>query len=1544
MRVRGGLLGAVVLAGLIPVVGSVQARPTLTTISVDGQFADWQRVMANHAQVTWDGDGSSFGRTCVGAVDRDCAIGSTGRDIYRFAWTYDDDALYLFTERVDEGNNAHQYFYFFMDLDADAIMGPADKVLRASWSPNNPVETVLFEYVPADPAGDPMVSAAGWADGYAMPGALSDAVSWTASQPGQGGLSFEIGVPWTALGVPARTPIKFHVAAANSATGFSDAEDNCGGPDGRLGTFGFFGVEVRPDHVGGSLSPGETRYAHEVVNTGNDEDTFRLWTDSSRALRTALYADPDGDGVGDVLLAVDADGDGRYDGPGDSVSSDSDGDGWPDTGALAGGAVFPVVVHLTVPWGLNGRVDRTRLHARSTFAPVYEDSAEDVTGIGVLVIVPDGDLAGQSGATVLHRTTLLNNASTTETGRLRADGLLGWPVEVFVETSTGRTRLEDKDGDGLLETDPIPAGGRLGLQVAVHVPGDATMDARELSRITVAPQAEPTATFTARFGTRVAPAVEIRPSYRLADDTNLTAIPGDLVYFPQVLYNNQDAADCFDLSAVSSNGWTVHVWSDPDGDGSISDGRIVTSTCGDPALAPFGGAWPLVVEVVVPAGAAYGAADTTRITATAVAGGLDAAAVDETRVGHLVAYQDPSLGLQGRAYATCATAFIQAGGLASGTYRLDYVAPGGTVTRSAVLTPDGRGRALDAYTFDAVDPLGGWTVNLVEAATGAVLETLPLRVERSGRIVSAEVAPAGDGEGVAVDLVLESTNRRAPFVGTVVRMTVVSPDGRYLTADGNLAPYTGAEVSRQVGGVDLDAGAWTTVGLAIPAANLPQALAGPWEVRVSWDTSCGAPIASTVAALEVVPPAPTILQPSDGWATRDPDVTVAGTGLPGASVELSLDGTWSAPRPVAADGTWSTTYAALPDGTYRLVAVQTDDGGRTSNPSPAVAFTVDTVAPDAPRVLVPTEGEVLGTSAVTVEGTAEPGSTVVVREGGAEVGRGEVVADGTWSVQVALADGPHDLAVEAEDAAGNVSPATDRAFVVDTVAPDAPLVVTPVDGAMCAHAQVWIEGTAEPDSLVTVYEGTTALGSVRAAADGRWSLWPTFADGTHVVQAVAEDAAGNVSGPSSAVGFLVDTTPPDPPVLQTPTDGSVLVAADVSLAGTAEAGATVSVYDGADLLGTVVAAADGTWRLDVTFADGEHVLTAEAADVLENLSAPSDPATVVVDTVAPPAAVIERPAEGAVIGSRLVAVSGTAEPGTAIRVHEGTLVVGETQAAADGRWEVSNLLTQGRHVVVAESTDAAGHAAPASAARTFTVDTLAPDAPAIVAPLDGTRTRLTEHRVAGTAEAAGALRLFVDDVLAGETTVATDGTWAVPVTLGEGLHRLVAEVQDGLGHLSPRSGEVEVEVDRTGPAAPVIDAPVDGGVVDTLSLVAVGHTDEAAVVRIYLDGAPVGGALADVAGAFRLPVDGLAEGPHALRGEATDALGNGSGFGPAITFEVRLPEPPAPPQDPPEEIVGVATGCGCTAGGGSGRSGFGLLLAGLGLLVRRRRLSTKGRR
>ncbi|WP_447843640.1 Ig-like domain-containing protein [Pseudomonas aeruginosa] len=709
--------------------------------------------------------------------------------------------------------------------------------------------------------------------------------------------------------------------------------------------------------------------------------------------------------------------------------------------------------------------------------------------------------------------------------------------------------------------------------------------------------------------------------------------------------------------------------------------------------------------------------------------------------------------------------------------------PGSTVTLT-----DGNGNPIGQTTADGS---GNWSFT-----PGSQLP--------NGTVVNVTASDAAGNTSLpattTVDSSLPSIPQVDPSNGSVISGTADAGNTIIIT-DGNGNP---------IGQVTADgSGNWSfTPGIPLPDGTV---------VNVVARSPSNVDSAPAVITVDGVAPAAPVIDPSNG-------TEISGTAEAGATVILT-DGGGNPIGQATADGSGNWTFTPgtpLANGTV-INAVAQDPAGNTSGPA---SVTVDAIAPPAP-VIDPSNG-------VVISGTAEAGATVILTDGNGNP-IGQVTADGSgnWAFTPAtpLANGTVINAL-AQDAAGNNSSPTSA--TVDSLAPAAP-VIDPSNGSVIA-------GTAEAGATVILTDGNgNPIGQVTADGSGNWSFTPgtPLANGT-VVNAVAQDAAGNTSGPASTT---VDSVAPAAPVID-PSNGSVI-------AGTAEAGATVILTDGGgNPIGQATADGSGNWTFtpSTPLANGT-VINAVAQDPAGNTSGP---ASVTVDAIAPPAPVI-NPSNGVVI-------SGTAEAGATVILTDGNgNPIGQVTADGSGNWSFTpgTPLANGS-VINALAQDAAGNT---SGPASTTVDSVAPATP-VLDPSNGTV-------ISGTAE-AGATVILTDGGgnPIGQATADGSGNWSftpgTPLTNGTVIN---AVAQDAAGNTS---GPVSTTVDAVAPATPVID-PSNG--------VELSGTAEPGVRVILTDGNgnPIGQTLADGSGNWTFtPGTPLANGT-VVNAVAQDPAGNTSG-------------------------------------------------------------------
>lgn len=179
------------------------------------------------------------------------------------------------------------------------------------------------------------------------------------------------------------------------------------------------------------------------------------------------------------------------------------------------------------------------------------------------------------------------------------------------------------------------------------------------------------------------------------------------------------------------------------------------------------------------------------------------------------------------------------------------------------------------------------------------------------------------------------------------------------------------------------------------------------------------------------------------------------------------------------------------------------------------------------------------------------------------------------------------------------------------VAPPTPSSVGPAPNGVVTSASPTISGSgAIAGATVTVSVDGVVVGTTIALGDGTWSLTLTgtpLSDGAHTTTAQQTDPdGGDISTPSSALGFTVDSIAPPVPAISTPADNAV-VGTPTTFTGTCgEEGSTILLFvDGIQQTNTTTCTG-GVWTIvSDTQVDGTHTATARARDGASNASADS---------------------------------------------------------------------------------------------------------------------------------------------------------------------------------------------------------------------------------------------------------------------------------------------------------------------------------------------------
>ncbi|WP_353858901.1 Ig-like domain-containing protein [Azospirillum formosense] len=881
--------------------------------------------------------------------------------------------------------------------------------------------------------------------------------------------------------------------------------------------------------------------------------------------------------------------------------------------------------------------------------------------------------------------------------------------------------------------------------------------------------------------------------------------------------------------------------------------------------------------------------------------------------------------------AVAATATDAAGNVSPAgtqTLTIDTTAPNAPTVTSATLTnstaPTLTGIAetystvtvtVGGATYTTTATGGGWSIDLATATPTAGV--LTLNPNGANPVAATATDAAGNTSSAGTHtLTIDTTAPNAPTVtsatltnSTAPTLTGIAETYSTVTVTVGGATYTTTASPTGTWSINL-ATATPTSGALVLDAN------GANSVSVTATDAAGNTSSAGTQSLTIdttLPGAPAV---TSATLTNSATPTIAGTAEAGSTVTVTVGG--ATYTTTATGGSWSVGLSTAtptagvltlnPNGANPVAATATDAAGNVSAPG-TQTLTIDTTAPNAPAV---TSAVLTNSTTPTLTGTAEAGSTVTVTVGGATYTT--TATGGSWSIDLATAtpasgalslnaNGANPVAATATDAAGNVSTAGTQSLTIDTTAPTAPTITT----ALANSTTPTLTGTAEAGSTVTVTVGGATY--TTTATGGSWSVdlstaTPTAGaltlnpNGANPVSATATDAAGNTSS-AGTQSLTIDTTLPNAPAV---TSAALTKNATPTIAGTAEAGSTVTVTVGGATYTTT--ATGGSWSVDLSTAtptagvltlnpNGANPIAATATDAAGNVSAPGTQ-TLTIDTTPPGAPAVTS---AVLTNSTTPTLTGTAEAGSTVTVTVGGATY--TTTATGGNWSIDlatatpasgalSLNTNGANPISATATDAAGNVSPAGT-QSLVVDTTLPDAPTVTsAALSNSAT----PTLTGIAEAGSTVTVTVGG--ATYTTTATGGTWSVDLatatpTAGvltlnpNGANPVSATATDASGNVSA-PGTQTLTIDTTKPDAPTVTTALTNSTTPTLT----GTAEAGSTVTVTVGGATYT-TTATGAGAWSLnlataiPAAGTlsltANAANPVSVTATDAAGNTSPAG-----------------------------------------------------------------
>ena len=364
-------------------------------------------------------------------------------------------------------------------------------------------------------------------------------------------------------------------------------------------------------------------------------------------------------------------------------------------------------------------------------------------------------------------------------------------------------------------------------------------------------------------------------------------------------------------------------------------------------------------------------------------------------------------------------------------------------------------------------------------------------------------------------------------------------------------------------------------------------------VATNTDSAADEPMDETIPQIDV----PVLEAPVLTNGLEAGPVALSGSGTPGSTVRIIVDGTEVGTAEVGNDGSWSFDLD-LVEGSRTLSLEALDAAGdvATTVDFPAFDVTAPPIALAVPTLSLP-DGDLPGGS-VSLSGTGTPGSNVGIVIDGELLGTATVGDDGSWSFDTDLTAGDHDVRLQAIDLDGNVAgesegyglslselPAADE----DTVEFVPPTFDLPEAGL--AGGDVTLSGTGTPGSEVEIVVNGEVVGTAVVADDGTWHFPTTLPAGDYELALRSEDGSGTAVETDPVSFSFVDpdaATDSATPTLDAPADGSAADSGELRFSGTGEPGAEVEILDGELVVGTAVVGEDGSWQFSYTAEPGGH--------------------------------------------------------------------------------------------------------------------------------------------------------------------------------------------------------------------------------------------------------------------------------------------------------------------------------------------------------------------
>lgn len=358
-------------------------------------------------------------------------------------------------------------------------------------------------------------------------------------------------------------------------------------------------------------------------------------------------------------------------------------------------------------------------------------------------------------------------------------------------------------------------------------------------------------------------------------------------------------------------------------------------------------------------------------------------------------------------------------------------------------------------------------------------------------------------------------------------------------------------------------------------------------------------------------------------------LTISGTVEAGSAIQVGSGGSAIVGAVTYAGSSWNAVVTALAGGKNSFTVTAKDVAGNTAAPQ---VVDVNYLLP-APAITILPVSASTRSAVITISGTVDVGSTVVVTNKSTSVSGNAVVVGTAWSYDAGLAEGMNSLTVSAQKAQSAKS-FVNAAVTLDTVAPLLNVSAL-ANGSYTSTPVQNISGTVSDSGGASV----TVNGSPALLAGNSFSVPVALLNGANQVSVVALDAAGNTAVDTRIINY--DASKPYISILA-PVDNSFTSSTLLKISGSVDKTSVVAVA------GVPAVLDANNWSATVELLAGVNTIEIIATDLYGNSS--SVKRSITLDATKPTLAVVS-PAQDSAINVPNIAISGTVSDATALTLE-----------------------------------------------------------------------------------------------------------------------------------------------------------------------------------------------------------------------------------------------------------------------------------------------------